>query len=91
MDGGGVTAPDLAIFTEDGWVVENVGVAARHRGRARPGRRRRGQGPAARPGHRGRRLTSWPRTAAAPARPPFPVAFAEPASARLPSARLVED
>ena len=26
MDGGGVTAPDLAIFTEDGWVVENVGV-----------------------------------------------------------------
>ncbi len=27
MDGGGVTAPDLAIFTEEGWVVENVGVA----------------------------------------------------------------
>ncbi len=27
MDGGFVTAPDLAIFTEDGWVVENVGVA----------------------------------------------------------------
>ena len=26
MDGGVVTAPDLAIFTEDGWVVENVGV-----------------------------------------------------------------
>jgi tricorn protease len=26
MDGGGVTAPDLAIFTEDGWIVENVGV-----------------------------------------------------------------
>ena len=26
MDGGIVTAPDLAIFTEDGWVVENVGV-----------------------------------------------------------------
>jgi tricorn protease len=26
MDGGGVTAPNLAIFTEDGWVVENVGV-----------------------------------------------------------------
>ncbi len=26
MDGGMVTAPDLAIFTEDGWVVENVGV-----------------------------------------------------------------
>jgi tricorn protease len=26
MDGGLVTAPDLAIFTEDGWVVENVGV-----------------------------------------------------------------
>lgn len=26
MDGGGVTAPDLAIWTEDGWVVENVGV-----------------------------------------------------------------
>jgi tricorn protease len=26
MDGGRVTAPDLAIFTEDGWVVENVGV-----------------------------------------------------------------
>ena len=22
-----MTAPDLAIFTEDGWVVENVGVA----------------------------------------------------------------
>ena len=27
MDGGSVTAPNLAIFTEDGWVVENVGVA----------------------------------------------------------------
>jgi len=27
MDGGLVTAPDLAIFTEEGWVVENVGVA----------------------------------------------------------------
>ncbi len=26
MDGGRVTAPDLAIFTEEGWVVENVGV-----------------------------------------------------------------
>jgi tricorn protease len=26
MDGGNVTAPNLAIFTEDGWVVENVGV-----------------------------------------------------------------
>jgi tricorn protease len=27
MDGGGVTAPDLAFFTEHGWEVENVGVA----------------------------------------------------------------
>jgi tricorn protease len=27
MDGGSVTAPNLAIWTEDGWVVENVGVA----------------------------------------------------------------
>jgi tricorn protease len=26
MDGGGVTAPNLAIWTEDGFVVENVGV-----------------------------------------------------------------
>ena len=27
MDGGGVTAPNLAIWTpEDGWTVENVGV-----------------------------------------------------------------
>ena len=26
IDGGSVTAPDLAIWTEDGWVVENVGV-----------------------------------------------------------------
>jgi tricorn protease len=26
MDGGSVTAPDLAIFTEDGYIVENVGV-----------------------------------------------------------------
>ncbi len=26
MDGGRVTAPNLAIWTEDGWVVENVGV-----------------------------------------------------------------
>jgi tricorn protease len=26
MDGGSVTAPDLAIWTEDGWVVENEGV-----------------------------------------------------------------
>ncbi|HTV01088.1 MAG TPA: PDZ domain-containing protein [Luteitalea sp.] len=28
MDGGTVTAPNLAIFTEDGWVVENEGVPA---------------------------------------------------------------
>ena len=27
MDGASVTAPNLAIFTEDGWIVENVGVA----------------------------------------------------------------
>ena len=26
MDGGTVTAPNLAIWTEDGWVVENEGV-----------------------------------------------------------------
>ena len=26
MDGGGITAPNLAIWTEDGWVVENEGV-----------------------------------------------------------------
>jgi tricorn protease len=26
MDGGQVTAPNLAIWTEDGWVVENEGV-----------------------------------------------------------------
>ncbi len=26
MDGGMVTAPNLAIWTEDGWIVENVGV-----------------------------------------------------------------
>jgi tricorn protease len=26
MDGGGVTAPNVAIWTEEGWVVENVGV-----------------------------------------------------------------
>ena len=26
MDGGTVTSPNLAIFTEDGWVVENEGV-----------------------------------------------------------------
>jgi tricorn protease len=26
MDGGSVTAPNLAIWTEEGWVVENVGV-----------------------------------------------------------------
>lgn len=26
MDGGNVTAPNLAIWTEDGWVVENTGV-----------------------------------------------------------------
>jgi tricorn protease len=26
MDGGTVTAPNLAIWTEDGWIVENVGV-----------------------------------------------------------------
>ncbi|MFC1557921.1 PDZ domain-containing protein [candidate division KSB1 bacterium] len=26
MDGGAVSAPNLAIWTEDGWVVENVGV-----------------------------------------------------------------
>ncbi len=28
MDGGAVTAPNLAIWTEDGWVVENEGVPA---------------------------------------------------------------
>ncbi len=27
MDGGYITAPNLAIWTEEGWVVENVGVA----------------------------------------------------------------
>ncbi len=27
MDGGRVTAPDLAIFTKDGWIVENEGIA----------------------------------------------------------------
>jgi tricorn protease len=26
MDGGAVTAPNLAIWTEDGWIVENAGV-----------------------------------------------------------------
>jgi tricorn protease len=26
MDGGRVTAPNVAIWDEDGWVVENVGV-----------------------------------------------------------------
>jgi tricorn protease len=26
MDGGSVTAPNLGIWDEDGWVVENVGV-----------------------------------------------------------------
>ena len=26
MDGGYVSAPNLAIWTEDGWIVENVGV-----------------------------------------------------------------
>lgn len=26
LDGGSVTAPDLAIFTKDGWIVENEGV-----------------------------------------------------------------
>jgi len=26
MDGGSVTAPNLAIWTEDGWIVENEGV-----------------------------------------------------------------
>ncbi|MDG3007868.1 S41 family peptidase [Paludisphaera mucosa] len=26
MDGGGVTAPNLANFTEDGWIIENIGV-----------------------------------------------------------------
>jgi tricorn protease len=28
MDGGNVTAPNLAIFTDEGWVVENEGVPA---------------------------------------------------------------
>ena len=27
MDGGSVTAPNLAIWTKDGFIVENVGVA----------------------------------------------------------------
>jgi tricorn protease len=27
MDGGGITAPNLAIWTDEGWVVENVGVS----------------------------------------------------------------
>jgi tricorn protease len=26
IDGGGITAPNLAIWTEDGWIVENEGV-----------------------------------------------------------------
>ncbi|MDH4197009.1 MAG: hypothetical protein OEW05_06365, partial [Candidatus Aminicenantes bacterium] len=28
MDGGGITAPNVGIWTEDGFVVENVGVPA---------------------------------------------------------------
>ena len=54
IDGGRVTAPDLAFYTEDGWRVENEGVAARRRGRAVARRRRRGQGPPARQGDRDR-------------------------------------
>jgi tricorn protease len=27
MDGGYVTAPNLAIWTEEGWIIENEGVA----------------------------------------------------------------
>ena len=53
MDGGTVTAPNLAIFTDEGWVVENEGVAARHRSRADACRRDCRQGPAARSGHSG--------------------------------------
>ena len=53
MDGGRVTAPDLAIFTEDGCVVENVGVPPDVEVEQWPAAVA-GQGPAARQGDRGR-------------------------------------
>ena len=54
MDGGQVTAPNLAIWTEDGFVVENEGVPPDVEVEQTPGRRDRRQGPAAREGDRDR-------------------------------------
>ena len=51
MDGGMVTAPNLAIWTEDGWVVENEGVPPDVEVEQTPGRRHRRPRPPARGGH----------------------------------------
>lgn len=36
MDGGYVTAPNIAIWTEEGWVVENEGVPPDHEVEQKP-------------------------------------------------------
>ena len=55
MDGGSVTAPNLAIWMpEDGWVVENEGVPPDIEVEQTPGRRDRRARPAAREGDPGR-------------------------------------
>ncbi len=62
MDGGSVTAPNLAIWTEDGWVVENEGVPPDIEVEQTPGRRDRRPRPAARKGDPGSASTSSKRT-----------------------------
>ena len=54
LDGGRVTAPDLAFYSEDGWRVENEGVPPDVEVEQWPRRRDGRQGPPARPGHRQR-------------------------------------
>ena len=74
MDGGLVTAPNLAIFTDEGWVVENVGVAPDIEVEQDPAAVAAGKDPSS----TGRSTSSsmpWPRTRPPrlPSAPPFPV------------------
>ena len=74
MDGGSVTAPNLAIWTpEDGWVVENEGVPPDVEVEQTPADVDRRPGPAAREGDRGRHGGAEEEPAATPKRPAYPI------------------
>ena len=73
MDGGSVTAPNLAIWTpEDGFGVENEGVPPDVEVEQMAGRRDRRQGPAAGEGDRDRAEELKKNPPEQPKRPPYP-------------------